>query len=174
MRPLSAHHGEPPPVLLLLNPNLQGIYVLQDHSFRWLLRLAPAAPVQEGSRPEFLARSAQPYLYLPCGIIRGERAELQGWAGCVPPWPWCCSESRFTDQTPHACFAPAATAGNDGARVSVAFGQLRWLGFREADADGCAYGANVRSVCSDAAHRCADPPGRQLHCGGGCQGPAQL
>lgn len=45
--------------------------MLQDHSFRWLLRLAPAAPVQEGSKPEFLARAAQPYLYLPCGIIRG-------------------------------------------------------------------------------------------------------
>ncbi|KIZ02500.1 Trafficking protein particle complex subunit 6B [Monoraphidium neglectum] len=59
-----------------LRTNHRGIYVLQDHSFRWLLRLAPAAPVQEGSRPEFLARSAQPYLYLPCGIIRGALTHL--------------------------------------------------------------------------------------------------
>jgi hypothetical protein len=51
---------------------LQGIYMLQDNSFRWLLRVAPAAAAPEGSRPaEYLATVAQPYLELPCGIIRG-------------------------------------------------------------------------------------------------------
>lgn len=54
----------------------QGIYVLQDHSFRWLLRLAPAGPV-EGPRAEFLAKAAAPYLYLPCGIIRGAWAAVE-------------------------------------------------------------------------------------------------
>ncbi len=50
---------------------IQGIYVLQDHSFRWLLRLAPPTPAADGSRAELLARAAQPYLHLPCGLIRG-------------------------------------------------------------------------------------------------------
>jgi hypothetical protein len=57
-------------LLLLLPP--QGIYMLQDNSFRWLLRVAPAAAAPEASRPaEYLATVAQPYLELPCGIIRG-------------------------------------------------------------------------------------------------------
>jgi hypothetical protein len=60
---------------MLLPP--QGIYMLQDNSFRWLLRVAPAAAAPEGSRPaEYLASVAQPYLELPCGIIRGR---LQQW-----------------------------------------------------------------------------------------------
>lgn len=50
--------------------------MLQDHSFRWLLRLAPAGPV-EGPRAEFLAKAAAPYLYLPCGIIRGAWAAVE-------------------------------------------------------------------------------------------------
>ena len=50
----------------------QGIYVLQDNNFRWLLRLAPTAALTDGaSRAEFLAHVAQPYLELPCGLIRG-------------------------------------------------------------------------------------------------------
>jgi hypothetical protein len=53
---------------------LQGIYVLQDNNFRWLLRLAPtSASLPDGtSRAEFMAAAAQPYLELPCGLIRGE------------------------------------------------------------------------------------------------------
>lgn len=51
---------------------LQGIYVLQDTSFRWLLRLAPAAPPPDGtSRAEYVTAAVQPYLELPCGLIRG-------------------------------------------------------------------------------------------------------
>lgn len=51
---------------------LQGIYVLQDNGFRWLLRLAPASSLPEGgSRAEYLTSVAQPYLELPCGLIRG-------------------------------------------------------------------------------------------------------
>jgi hypothetical protein len=54
---------------------LQGIYVLQDNNFRWLLRLAPASSLPDGSnRAEYLATVAQPYLELPCGLIRGEAA----------------------------------------------------------------------------------------------------
>lgn len=56
---------------------LQGIYVLQDNNFRWLLRLAPASAVTDGgSRAEYLAQAAQPYLELPCGLIRGEGCDL--------------------------------------------------------------------------------------------------
>jgi hypothetical protein len=52
----------------------QGIYVLQDNSFRWLLRLAPASALPDGSsRAEYLTSVAQPYLELPCGLIRGGR-----------------------------------------------------------------------------------------------------
>lgn len=47
--------------------------MLQDNNFRWLLRVSPAAAVPDGSRAEYLAAVAQPYLELPCGIIRGER-----------------------------------------------------------------------------------------------------
>ncbi|KAF6256660.1 transport protein particle component-domain-containing protein [Scenedesmus sp. NREL 46B-D3] len=55
-----------------LKTNHRGIYMLQDNNFRWLLRVAPAAAAPEGSRPaEHLASLAQPYLELPCGIIRG-------------------------------------------------------------------------------------------------------
>lgn len=49
---------------------VQGIYVLQDNNFRWLLRLAPASSLPDGSsRAEYMV--AQPYLELPCGLIRG-------------------------------------------------------------------------------------------------------
>lgn len=60
---------------VLVHVCLQGIYVLQDNNFRWLLRLAPASPLPDGSkRAEYLATVAQPYLELPCGLIRGEAA----------------------------------------------------------------------------------------------------
>jgi hypothetical protein len=55
--------------------------MLQDNNFRWLLRVAPAAAAPEGSRPaEYLASVAQPYLELPCGIIRG-RVFMVGFYG---------------------------------------------------------------------------------------------
>jgi len=51
----------------------QGIYVLQDNNFRWLVRVTPAVTLPDGTnRSEYLAAAAQPYLELPCGIIRGE------------------------------------------------------------------------------------------------------
>jgi hypothetical protein len=52
---------------------LQGIYVLQDNSFRWLLRLALPGPPPDSAqgRSEALVAAAQPYLELPCGLIRG-------------------------------------------------------------------------------------------------------
>ncbi|GBF87775.1 trafficking particle complex subunit 6B [Raphidocelis subcapitata] len=59
-----------------LKTNHRGIFVLQDHSFRWLLRLAPTAPLADGARAEAQARAAQPYLHLPCGIIRGALTHL--------------------------------------------------------------------------------------------------
>ncbi|KAF8063037.1 trappc6b [Scenedesmus sp. PABB004] len=59
-----------------LKTNHRGIYVLQDNSFRWLLRVAPAAALPDGARGEFLAAAALPYLELPCGIIRGALTHL--------------------------------------------------------------------------------------------------
>ena len=49
----------------------QGIYVLQDNSFRWLLRLSPATAVPESARSDYISSVAQQYLDLPYGIIRG-------------------------------------------------------------------------------------------------------
>eukprot|EP00879_Flechtneria_rotunda_P011643 GHRR01012163.1.p1 GENE.GHRR01012163.1~~GHRR01012163.1.p1 ORF type:complete len:174 (+),score=76.06 GHRR01012163.1:1447-1968(+) len=54
-----------------LKTNHRGIYVLQDNSFRWLLRVVPATALPEHVKPEYLTTAAQPYLELPCGIIRG-------------------------------------------------------------------------------------------------------
>jgi hypothetical protein len=58
---------------LLPNPS-QGIYVLQDHSFRWLLRVSPTAPISptasDADKEEF-RRAVHSQLYLPCGMIRG-------------------------------------------------------------------------------------------------------
>lgn len=60
-----------------LKTNHRGIYMLQDNNFRWLLRVAPAGPPPSGSSPsEHLAAAAQPYLELPCGIIRGALTHL--------------------------------------------------------------------------------------------------
>lgn len=75
----------------------QGIYVLQDNNFRWLLRLAPlssAAAGSDASRAELLASVAAPYLDLPCGIIRGAlRRHGSAWV-CV--FACCCVETTRT------------------------------------------------------------------------------
>eukprot|EP00878_Enallax_costatus_P009183 GHUV01009600.1.p1 GENE.GHUV01009600.1~~GHUV01009600.1.p1 ORF type:complete len:194 (+),score=50.70 GHUV01009600.1:238-819(+) len=59
-----------------LKTNHRGIYVLQDNSFRWLLRLSPATAVPESSRSDYISSVAQQYLDLPCGIIRGALTHL--------------------------------------------------------------------------------------------------
>eukprot|EP00775_Hariotina_reticulata_P007197 gene7197-7411_t len=60
-----------------LKTNHRGIYVLQDNNFRWLVRVTPAVTLPDGtSRAEYLAAAAQPYLELPCGIIRGALTHL--------------------------------------------------------------------------------------------------
>jgi len=54
-----------------LKTNHRGIYVLQDNNFRWVGSITPSGPMSESSRADYLSKAAQPYLYLPCGIIRG-------------------------------------------------------------------------------------------------------
>lgn len=77
-QPRPAHHTRDRGCAAPLWP--QGIYVLQDNTFRWLLRLAPVSKVaSEAERGELLAQLAQPYLALPCGILRG--AFLHGFHG---------------------------------------------------------------------------------------------
>jgi hypothetical protein len=52
----------------------QGIYVLQDHSFRWLLRVSPTttlSPAASDAAKEEFRRAVHSQLYLPCGIVRG-------------------------------------------------------------------------------------------------------
>ncbi|KAJ2327405.1 hypothetical protein IWW51_001764 [Coemansia sp. RSA 2702] len=48
-----------------LKTNHRGIYVLQDNKFKWFLRMSG------NSGGAAAARHAQPYIWLPCGIIRG-------------------------------------------------------------------------------------------------------
>ncbi|KAJ2781888.1 hypothetical protein H4R18_002594 [Coemansia javaensis] len=48
-----------------LKTNHRGIYVLQDNKFKWFLRMSG------NSGGAAAARRAQPYIWLPCGIIRG-------------------------------------------------------------------------------------------------------
>ncbi|KAJ1931742.1 hypothetical protein EC988_009686, partial [Linderina pennispora] len=48
-----------------LKTNHRGIYVLQDNKFKWFLRMSS----NHGGAAA--ARRAQPYTWLPCGIIRG-------------------------------------------------------------------------------------------------------
>lgn len=50
---------------------LQGIYVLQDNNFRWLVKVAPVTALPDGTKAEYLTKTAQSYLHLPCGILRG-------------------------------------------------------------------------------------------------------
>ncbi|KAJ2162344.1 hypothetical protein GGF46_000708 [Coemansia sp. RSA 552] len=48
-----------------LKTNHRGIYVLQDNKFKWFLRMSG------NSGGAAAARRAQPYIWLPCGIMRG-------------------------------------------------------------------------------------------------------
>ncbi|KAJ2847595.1 hypothetical protein IWW36_003779 [Coemansia brasiliensis] len=48
-----------------LKTNHRGIYVLQDNKFKWFLRMSG------NNGGAAAARRAQPYIWLPCGIIRG-------------------------------------------------------------------------------------------------------
>lgn len=64
---------------------IQGIYVLQDNSFRWLLRLSPATTIPEAYRSDYITNVAQPYLELPCGIIRGKQNSSKETAQRVAP-----------------------------------------------------------------------------------------
>ncbi|CAG8433008.1 6310_t:CDS:2 [Ambispora gerdemannii] len=53
-----------------LKTNHRGVYVLQDNNFRWFLRMST-----EGGGND-AARKATPYLWFPCGLIRGALANL--------------------------------------------------------------------------------------------------
>ncbi|RGB25156.1 transport protein particle component-domain-containing protein [Rhizophagus diaphanus] len=53
-----------------LKTNHRGVYVLQDNGFRWFLRMS----TESGS--EAAAKKAVPYLWFPCGLIRGALANL--------------------------------------------------------------------------------------------------
>ncbi|KAJ1865224.1 hypothetical protein LPJ73_000064 [Coemansia sp. RSA 2703] len=48
-----------------LKTNHRGVYVLQDNKFKWFLRMSG------NNGGAAAARRAQPYIWLPCGIIRG-------------------------------------------------------------------------------------------------------
>ncbi|KAJ1964519.1 hypothetical protein GGI12_001364 [Dipsacomyces acuminosporus] len=48
-----------------LKTNHHGIYVLQDNKFKWFLRMS------SNNGGAAAARRAQPYIWVPCGIIRG-------------------------------------------------------------------------------------------------------
>ncbi|GET02472.1 endoplasmic oxidoreductin [Rhizophagus clarus] len=53
-----------------LKTNHRGVYVLQDNNFRWFLRMS----TESGS--EAAAKRSVPYLWFPCGLIRGALANL--------------------------------------------------------------------------------------------------
>ncbi|CAG8532241.1 12113_t:CDS:2 [Funneliformis caledonium] len=53
-----------------LKTNHRGVYVLQDNNFRWFLRMSTEAG------GESAAKKAIPYLWFPCGLIRGALANL--------------------------------------------------------------------------------------------------
>ncbi|KAI8329058.1 transport protein particle component [Chlamydoabsidia padenii] len=53
-----------------LKTNHRGVYVLQDNSFRWFMRLSTDVGGAD------TAKKATPYLWFPCGIIRGALANL--------------------------------------------------------------------------------------------------
>ncbi|CAG8434559.1 5354_t:CDS:2 [Diversispora eburnea] len=47
-----------------------GVYVLQDNNFRWFVRMSTEAGGADA------AKRAVPYLWFPCGLIRGALANL--------------------------------------------------------------------------------------------------
>ncbi|KAI9189887.1 hypothetical protein H9P43_001320 [Blastocladiella emersonii ATCC 22665] len=53
-----------------LKTNHRGVYVLQDNNFRWFTNASSA-----GS-PQDTTRAMTPYLWFPCGLIRGALAGL--------------------------------------------------------------------------------------------------
>ncbi|CAO3592627.1 unnamed protein product [Absidia cylindrospora] len=53
-----------------LKTNHRGVYVLQDNSFRWFMRLSTDVGGADS------AKKATPYLWFPCGVIRGALANL--------------------------------------------------------------------------------------------------
>eukprot|EP00877_Chromochloris_zofingiensis_P013904 jgi/Chrzof1/8768/Cz03g23230.t1 len=59
-----------------LKTNHRGIYVLQDNNFRWLVKVAPVTALPDGTKAEYLTKTAQSYLHLPCGILRGALTHL--------------------------------------------------------------------------------------------------
>ncbi|KAJ7551105.1 hypothetical protein O6H91_07G134100 [Diphasiastrum complanatum] len=63
-----------------LKTNHRGVFVLQDNRFRWLTRLSIDSPANPSdSSPTSSAKVAQaagPYLYYPCGLIRGALTNL--------------------------------------------------------------------------------------------------
>ncbi|KAL1918078.1 uncharacterized protein VTP21DRAFT_3344 [Calcarisporiella thermophila] len=48
-----------------LKTNHRGVYVLQDNNFRWFNRMSTEAGTSDA------ARKAAPYIWFPCGLIRG-------------------------------------------------------------------------------------------------------
>ncbi|KAJ1960058.1 hypothetical protein H4R35_007581, partial [Dimargaris xerosporica] len=53
-----------------LKTNHRGVYILQDNKFRWLLRMSGSEGVANATQ------QAAPYLWFPCGVIRGILANL--------------------------------------------------------------------------------------------------
>ncbi|ORZ00579.1 transport protein particle component [Syncephalastrum racemosum] len=53
-----------------LKTNHRGVYVLQDNSFRWFMRMSTDLGGADS------AKKATPYMWFPCGMIRGALANL--------------------------------------------------------------------------------------------------
>ncbi|KAG2221262.1 hypothetical protein INT45_012383 [Circinella minor] len=53
-----------------LKTNHRGVYVLQDNSFRWFMRMSTDIGGADS------AKKATPYIWFPCGIVRGALANL--------------------------------------------------------------------------------------------------
>ncbi|KAI9474032.1 MAG: transport protein particle component [Benjaminiella poitrasii] len=53
-----------------LKTNHRGVYVLQDNGFRWFMRMSTDVGGSDS------AKKAMPYVWFPCGIIRGALASL--------------------------------------------------------------------------------------------------
>jgi hypothetical protein len=144
-------------------PPPQGIYVLQDNSFRWLLRVSPTAPLgpsaSDAAKEEF-RRAVHSQLYLPCGIVRGGcpgRPLAAGGGGA----PW-----RFASRLGE-CRGPVAQgrARSGGQGTACSLQQLVPVP-----------GSPPAACCCPRCCPCrrADPPGGQLRSGGRPQGSAQL
>ena len=61
----------------------QGIYVLQDNSFRWLQRISPVSQgTDKSARSEALKEVAQLHLHLPCGLVKGNASTWRTTNNC--------------------------------------------------------------------------------------------